>query len=63
NPSTPAPTAISNPPTTSINSSWNGSTINPSNLSSSNNPVMGERQQEPHTPPVTPQQQTIATAS
>ncbi|CAF1272309.1 unnamed protein product [Rotaria sordida] len=63
NPSTPVPTTTTNPPTTPTNSSWNSSTTNPSNSSSSNNPVIGERQQEPHTPPATPQQQTIATAS
>jgi hypothetical protein len=55
NPSTPVL------PTT--NSSWNGSAGSNTNLSSSNpNPVIAEKKQEPHTPPVTPQQ-TIATAS
>jgi len=42
---------------TPTNSSWNGT-----NSSSTTNPVIAEKKQEPHTPPVTPQQ-TIITAS
>jgi hypothetical protein len=62
NPSTPV-LAATNAPSTPTNSSWNGSTTNATNTSSSTNPVIAEKKQEPHTPPATPQQQTIATAS
>jgi len=40
--------------------SWNGSTTNSSSLTT--NPGIAEKKQEPHTPPVTPQQ-TVVTAS
>ncbi|CAF0809002.1 unnamed protein product [Rotaria sordida] len=60
--STPA-SSTTNAPSTPISSSWNGSTTNPNNYSSSTtNPVIAEKKQEPHTPPVT-SQQTIITAS
>ncbi|CAF1033517.1 unnamed protein product [Adineta ricciae] len=62
NPSTPA-TSTNNPPTTPTNSTWNGPPTNITNSStSSTNPGIAEKKQEPHTPPATPQQ-TIATAS
>jgi hypothetical protein len=62
NSSTPIPPSI-NAPSTPINSSWNGSTAHTSNYSSSTtNPGIAEKKQEPRTPPVA-SQQTIATAS
>ncbi|CAF2869343.1 unnamed protein product [Rotaria sp. Silwood2] len=60
--STPA-SSTTNAPSTPINSSWNGSAANTNNYSSSTtNPGIAEKKQEPHTPPVT-SQQTIITAS